>query len=303
MASNGKKHARGRPRASLRVYDADAGVDATRPAAGRGPGRFALAAIGIALAMSACSTTPPASSPSDPGIAPLAPGAERTLERYRWRLESATSAGGARIDAVSPAAGRAFTFAFAGSQVVVDGGCNSMRGGFLIPAEGKLAFGRLASTMRACDGALMQADAALAKLVAEPMAATLAPGDAPRLLLVTPASDALLLVGELTPEARYGPPTIAFLEVAAARVPCNHPLIRDATCLQVRDRSFDAQGLPAGSPGPWRAFYGTIEGYTHQEGVRNVLRVKRFARSPAPADGSSYLYVLDLVVESEVVKR
>lgn len=303
MASNGSTLARGRWRASLRGDAAARGFGTMPRSSGGGRGRRALAAVGFALAMSACSTAPPTGSPSVSGGAPLAPGSERTLERYRWRLESATSAGGARIDAVSPAAGRAFTFAFAGSQVLVDGGCNAMRGGFLIPAEGKLAFGRMASTMRACDGTLMQADAALAKLVAEPMAATLAPGDAPRLRLVTPASDALVLVGELTPEARYGPPTVAFLDVAAARVPCNHPLIRDATCLQVRDRAFDAQGLPAGSPGPWRAFYGTIEGYTHQEGVRNVLRVKRFARSPAPADGSSYLYVLDLVVESEAVKR
>jgi len=263
--------------------------------------RSALASMAIAIAMPACTTLPAPSSP-EPGSAPLARGDERTLERYRWRLDSATSASGARIDAVSPSAARAFTFAFAGSQVVVDGGCNSMRGGFLVPAEGKLAFGRMASTMRACDAALMQADAALAKLVAEPMGAALAPGEVPRLRLVTPASDSLVLVGEMTPEARHGPPTIAFLEVAAARVPCNHPLIRDATCLQVRDRAFDAQGLPAGSPGPWRAFYGTIEGYTHREGVRNVLRVKRFVRSPAPADGSSYLYVLDLVVESEVVR-
>ncbi|MCE7878465.1 MAG: DUF4377 domain-containing protein [Betaproteobacteria bacterium PRO3] len=120
--------------------------------------------------------------------------------------------------------------------------------------------------------------------------------------LATVANDQLVLVGELTPEARYGAPTIAFLEVAPRRVPCNHPLIRDATCLQVRDRAFDAQGLPAGSPGPWRAFHGTIEGYTHQEGVRNVLRVKRFVRAPVPADASSYVYVLDLVVESETVK-
>lgn len=263
--------------------------------------RSALAVMVVAMAMSACTTVPAPSSP-ETGGAPLARGAERTLERYLWRLDSATAANGARIDEVSPSAARIFTFAFSGSQVVVDGGCNSMRGGFLIPAEGKLAFGRMASTMRACDAAMMQADAALAKLIGEPMGAALAPGEAPRLRLVTPANDSLVLVGEMTPEARYGPPTIAFLEVAATRVPCNRPLIRDATCLQVRDRAFDAQGLPAGSPGPWRAFYGTIEGYTHREGVRNVLRVKRFVRSPAPADGSSYLYVLDLVVESEVVR-
>jgi hypothetical protein len=33
-----------------------------------------------------------------------------------------------------------------------------------------------------------------------------------------------------------------------------------------------------------------------------ALRVKRFTRKSAPADASSFVYVLDLVVESEIVK-
>ena len=31
-----------------------------------------------------------------------------------------------------------------------------------------------------------------------------------------------------------------------------------------------------GTPGEFQAFSRTIEGYTHQAGTRNVLRVKRF---------------------------
>ena len=45
-----------------------------------------------------------------------------------------------------------------------------------------------------------------------------------------------------------------------------------------------------------------LDGYTHTPGVRNVLRIKRYQRTPVPADASAYLYVLDLVVESETVK-
>jgi len=37
--------------------------------------------------------------------------------------------------------------------------------------------------------------------------------------------------------------------------------------------------------------------------VRNVVRVDRYQRKQVPADASRYLYVLDLVVESEVVKQ
>jgi pyruvate/2-oxoglutarate/acetoin dehydrogenase E1 component len=45
-------------------------------------------------------------------------------------------------------------------------------------------------------------------------------------------------------------------------------------------------------------FYAAIEGYTHQPGVRNVLRVNRYSVTTPPADTPSKAYVLDMVVES-----
>ena len=57
-----------------------------------------------------------------------------------------------------------------------------------------------------------------------------------------------------------------------------------------------------GTPGEWKPLSVNIEGFTHREGVRNVLRVKQF-QGPASAGGApSNLYVLDLVVETEIVK-
>ena len=54
--------------------------------------------------------------------------------------------------------------------------------------------------------------------------------------------------------------------------------------------------------GEWKPLTVNIEGFTHREGVRNVLRVKQF-QGPASTDGApSNIYVLDLVVESETVK-
>lgn len=254
----------------------------------------ALAAIGL----SACSSWP------GPAVSwePLAAGAERTLEAYRWRLESATDAQGRPIDAVALPDGRAYTFAFPASRLVIDGGCNTMRGGVEVDA-GRIRIGRMAATMIACEDALMKADAALAKLLADPLKAAIDGSAEPRLRLETGASETLLLVGRPTPESRYGPATVMFIEVAAQRAPCSAPPMRDATCLRVRDRFFDAKGLPTGTPGEWRLFHGEIEGYTHRAGERNVLRVKRFERSNPPADASRYVYVLDLVVESEVVQR
>jgi heat shock protein HslJ len=227
----------------------------------------------------------------------------RTLEAHRWRLDSVTDGAGKRIEAVFPATGRAFTFAFSGSRVLVEGGCNSMRGDYRVAADGRLEFGRMAATMMACAPALMQADAALSKLLAAPLQVAMAGGAQPQLRLVTAANETMVLIGQPTPEALYGAGTLMFLEVAAFRVPCRHPLTPEATCLQVRERKYDERGLPVGTPGEWRPFYGSIEGYTHTEGERNVLRVKRFQRSQVPADASSFVYVLDLKVESEIVPR
>jgi hypothetical protein len=38
-------------------------------------------------------------------------------------------------------------------------------------------------------------------------------------------------------------------------------------------------------------------------GERNVLRVKRFQRRPAPPGGCAVVHVLDLVIESQTVPR
>ena len=60
------------------------------------------------------------------------------------------------------------------------------------------------------------------------------------------------------------------------------------------------KGLEVGTPVEWKPL--TVS-FTHREGVRNVLRVKPF-QGPASAEGvPSKLYVLDLVVESEIIKR
>ncbi|MEO7930741.1 MAG: DUF4377 domain-containing protein, partial [Lysobacter sp.] len=79
-------------------------------------------------------------------------------------------------------------------------------------------------------------------------------------------------------------------------------LMPDKQCLQVREVTYGEDGLPSGTPGKWEPLNQDIEGYTHEAGVRNVLRLKRYPIANPPADGSSIAYVLDMVVESEQVK-
>ncbi len=230
------------------------------------------------------------------------PSVRRTLESHRWTLTSATGAQGQRIDGLPAGAGRPIVFNFAEGQLNIEGACNRTFGGYQIDADGRLKVGRMASTMIACEPAAMKSDAALSELLAEPAKIELAPGTEPVLRLVTPANATLSFKGQLTPEARYGTPTRVFLEVAAQTVACKNPINGANTCLHVRERRFDAQGLVVGTPGAWQPFYDPIEGYTHQPGTRNVLRLKRFERA-ASAGGPAFVYVLDLVVESETVPR
>ena len=225
----------------------------------------------------------------------------QALRDHRWTLRAATDAQGKPIAALTPTA--PIVFDFDAQRVSIQGACNRMNGGFQTSGDGQLKFGPLAATMKACEQPLMQSDAALSAALAQPLKAEFTQGLAPALRLTTAANETLQFSGRPTPESLYGAPTRIFLEVAAQTVPCQPGAGGPAQCIQVRERRFDEQGLRVGTPGEWRAFYGSIEGYVHQPGVRNVLRINRYTRKNVPADASAYVYVLDLVVESEHVAK
>ncbi len=256
---------------------------------------LALSAI-FPLCLSAHAALDP---PPTETVAPAAitdAGLFQTLEGHRWTLASATDSENHRIDALFPATGRPFTLTFSASRLSVQGGCNSIVGGYGINAEGLLKAEQMVSTQMACEPEIMKADAALAALLAQPLQIEIVPGLQPTLRLLTASNEALGLEGKVTPEALYGPGALLFLEVDAQALACRNPRNGQTTCLQVREISFDEQGLRSAHPGPWRPFYETIEGYSHTPGVRNVLRVNRFQRG---AVSTPAIYVLDLIVESE----
>jgi len=254
---------------------------------------LALAAPALAIAAEPTQPTPQRRA-ADPAVV-------RTLQSHHWTVQSATDAAGQPIGALT-LPGQAFVMNFDGARFNVHGGCNPMNGSWRVSPQGHLMVGRLAATMKACPAPLMQADSALSALLAQPLNVELSPGGAPGLRLVSPGRETLTLVGQPTPESLYGAATRIFLEVAPQTVPCQPGVGAPTQCLQVRERRFDKQGLRIDPPGEWRAFYSGIDGYTHKPGVRNVLRINRYTRTKVPADASAYVYVLDMVVESELVK-
>lgn len=234
---------------------------------------------------------------SAPVVAPVEAVDASTLAGYHWKLQSATDAQGARIAALFVRPDRPVQLDFADGRLSVSQLCNAKAAPYRIE-QGRLLLGPMLSTMMACVQPQLDAldQAVVRRLSSKPAISLDREGAMPQLKLVTASGDVLLFTGQPTAETRYGGPgATMFLEVAPREVPCDTPMSRGATCLNVRERHYDSHGLKAGEPGPWHALVQTIEGYTHAPGVRNVLRVKRYASGTAVGD----VYVLDMVVESQ----
>ncbi|MBD8873366.1 META domain-containing protein [Rhodanobacter sp. DHB23] len=241
----------------------------------------------LPFAVAACASMPLAAADAttpDPAL----------LAGYHWRLVLATDHDGQRIDALFVRPDRPLQLDFANGRLSVRNACNGIGGSYRI-ADGQLVVGPMMHTMMACrEPGLNQLDGLIdQRLASRPAIEVTRHGDAPQLQLRTAAGDTLDFTGEPTAETRYGGPgTTEFLEVAARTVPCQ----QSQPCLDVREVHYDANGLKTGTPGDWHALP-AIEGYTHQAGVHDVVRVKRYASGNASA-----AYVLDMVVETGTPK-
>ncbi|UMZ09356.1 META and DUF4377 domain-containing protein [Pseudomonas sp. MPFS] len=259
-----------------------------------------LVAVCAAL-LQACTSanTSHEGSPSMP-VATSSTAAQPALPAYYWNLVSATDASGKPIPALAKGIERKLRLTFGDQSLNISGGCNGQFGGYTYQ-NGVLKVQQLASTLMACDKSLMELDSEVGRLLKGDLRTSVT-GDTPEpmLQLTTQDGSVLKFQGEETPETRYGSKgEIKFLEVAAKTVKCSHPLIPNYQCLQVRERRYDDAGLQLPTQDTWHPMYDSIQGYEHHNGVRTVLRVKQYEWKNPPADASSHVYVLDLVVEQD----
>ena len=227
-----------------------------------------------------------------------ASGDEAALSAYYWKLNKALDEKAAPEPQWQAPGEHPLTLAFKDQRLSVTGLCNAMGAGYRT-AGSEMSISQVTSTMRMCgDPSLMQYEQAVGKRLPQVKAWNIAQAQAaPVLTLRFNDGGQWQLQGIPTPETRYGSDgEILFLEVAPDEVACSHPLMPEAKCLKVRTVKYDANGLLLGY-GPWETFNDAIEGYRHEPGVRNVLRVKRYTRKDVPADASRYAYVLDMTVE------
>jgi hypothetical protein len=157
------------------------------------------------------------------------------------------------------------------------------------------------STKRACpDADLMRLEDRVGAALPQVQRYRLQPAaGTPRLVLFLTDGSRWELDGAPTPQTRYGSAgERVFLEVAPQQVACSSGVMPNAQCLRVREVRYADNGVKQ-SVGQWQVFHGRIEGYTHEAGLRNVLRIQRFKLSNPPADAPAFAYVLDMVVETE----
>lgn len=259
----------------------------------------------LACTLAACAGT--SSDKSQPAPAPPATGTTANadvsaqLPRYHWKLQDARAGAGGRIDALFAREDKPLTLDFNDGRVSVRNACNGIGGSYTLAGD-TLTFGPMMGTMMACaDPKLTALDGAVTTRLTGKSQIALAAGASPSLKITLANGDVLAFAGEETAETKYGGPgKQAFLEVAPQRIACNHPLMPNHQCLNVREITYGDNGVKT-STGQWHPLYEEIEGYTFQPGTRNVLRLKQFERKNVPADASRTLYVLDMVVESELV--
>lgn len=228
------------------------------------------------------------------GATPDTAASTDTLTAYHWQLEQAPSF-----------IAKPVQLTFADQRLVVSGLCNTLGASYNINGP-KMTVQQVVGTLRMCqDPALMKYEqevgTRLEKIASWGITGAVpqGPTQAPVLTLKFNDGDQWVLNGKPTNETKYGSAgETVFLEVQPQLAPCHHPLIANKQCLKVRTVEYDASGLKT-KLGEWELFYDEIEGYQHEAGVRNILRVKRYTRANPPADASRYAYVLDMTVESE----
>ena len=267
----------------------------------------------LPLLLAACSPTPQTdpkpAAPATPATAPAAASSsidnvDSKLAQYHWRLTDAVAADGQPIDSLLLRPEQPVQLDFISGRVAVSNTCNRLSGDYQVKAD-RLQITTMAQTQMACEESLMALDSAIHKrLSGDSRFSFESDGGAAILKLVTANGDTLSFLGEPTADTRFGSEgEQIFLEVSPELGPCQEPPKGDEACLQVRELHYDEAGVRRASESKWQPLREEIEGYTHEDGVRNVLRLNRYALKADTAGGIPYAYVLDMVVESETVPR
>lgn len=172
-------------------------------------------------------------------------------------------------------------------------GCNQYNAPYTIANGQLIVQSNPVATMMACAPENMKLEqdflAGLTRITATSLDNTNNPQ---RMTWVLASGDTLDFGRRVDPVAggQAGPSKLVYVD--SERVPCNAGAGR-TLCYQVRDSASQ----------PWQLWYGDITGFQFQPGIRYRLRVVEVTDPNPPAGGASVRWVLDAVIEQEIVSR
>ncbi|GGA81987.1 hypothetical protein GCM10011521_20440 [Arenimonas soli] len=231
------------------------------------PFRLPALAVAICLTLTACM------APTSREVRPVD---DEPLLDKDWRLLSAPDGRNLPTQGAGSAVLR-----FSGARFSMTGPCNNhggswSRNGDQVTLGGE---GGIASTKRGCPGELMKRESELLAAFAQPLRAQFT---GTQLHLVSADGTRWTFDSQ---DAPTGAGRERIVLVSGERKPCSGAGAMQ--CLQVRTE-----------PGaPWQHYYGDIEGFSWQEGVDYVLRIREHTVANPPADGSSRRWVLEEVLD------
>ncbi|MGE8658176.1 MAG: META and DUF4377 domain-containing protein [Achromobacter sp.] len=255
-----------------------------------------IAPCALGLMLAACAAPPRTADGRDPRFQPAA--ASDVLAQTNWDLARWTRPGGALREIPHPSSHSVpLTIGFLHDQGATRAtgfaGCNTYSAPYTV-ANGQLIIqSDPVATMKACAPVNMALErdflAAMTRITATSFDNSNNPQ---RMTWALSNGDTLDFGRRLDPVAGGQVGATKLVYVNAERVPCNAGAGR-AMCYQVRD-------TPAQ---PWQLWYGDITGFNFQPGIRYRLRVVEVRDPNPPADASGLRWVLDTVVEQEIVRR
>ncbi|PNK59752.1 META domain-containing protein [Psychrobacter sp. FDAARGOS_221] len=224
------------------------------------------------------------------------------LAAYHWQLVKATDNQKRPIESLNKIK-QQVTLSFDKKQngygIWFSVGCNSMGAGYTLQSN-TMQVGQIISTMMLCQD-LDAAEKQLASLMDGRSQLSLKAAENPILTQTTENGSTIVWQGAKTPEARYGQQAgTVFWQIDHQLQQCPNP-DAGSTCLKAREVFYDDKGIKTGF-GPWQLIVDPIEGYQHDTGLDQVVRIKRFVVDPADVKGKQSVYVFDRIVESSVVE-
>lgn len=256
-----------------------------------------LALCVLAGGLAACSSAPPlAANGQDPRYRPAA--ASDILAQTSWDLARWVQPGGGLRAIPHPSTNsRPLTASFIHDQGTTRmagfAGCNQYNAPYTVANGQLIVQAQPVATMMACAPQSMALErdylAGLTRITATSFDNSSNPQ---RMTWVLSSGDTLDFGRRTDPVVggTAGPSKLVY--VNSERVPCNAGAGR-AMCYQVRDSASQ----------PWQFWFGDITGFNFQPGIRYRLRVVEVNDPNPPADAPAVRWVLDAVVEQEIVNR